>query len=782
MALKLEKNATVIEEIADFRKVLADFESGAIPETAFQKRRLWQGIYGQRQLGVQMIRIKVPYGIADTEQIRSMGEQARKRSNGILHITTRQAIQIHHIPRIQTGDLIEELADHGLTSREACGNTVRAVTGDYLAGIGADQVYDFRPVAEKVFNHCLRNPYSQNFPRKFKITFSGSDFDRGLSLIHDIGYIAAVKDGVKGFRVLAAGGLGAQPFPAEVVEEFLPISEILISTTALVRLFNTHGNRKQRNKARMKYVKEKLGLVEFRKLYRSYFEELADSDYGRSLLLDASSMDLDLPESRGTTEGLVVEGAPEAWVRSNVVAQRDADLFSVLVRVDLGDIHADVSDKLCDLADAYGIGEIRTTPDQNLVVTHVARQNLAKVWKGLSELNLASDQYKVLSNVLACPGRSTCNLSMTSSKGLAVAIQQELDRRPELNLPGTIKISGCPNSCGQHHIATIGFHGLAVRSNGKPAPFAQVMLAGSAEGEFKRLGRRSLRVPTKKAPFVVTTLAELYGKEKSPGQSFDAWVGALTDERAKEILAPIGVIEAPDVAPDLYRDWDTESEDYNPAMGQGECAGGVIDLVNEALSDAENTLRMARQLIEGSFWADAVKNVREAAGHVYRAGLSNAGEESKDYQDDLARFVKFYGANEKLPELPEFLKAAAPSSVDEKTARELVADAALFIDGVIETYRWKPESFKPAALVETTDGASKLPLLDLKGVGCPMNYVKVKLKLETMALENELEVILDAGEPFRNVPASLRQDGHEIVQLDPINNAEQYSMVVRKKV
>ncbi|MCB9496393.1 MAG: sulfurtransferase TusA family protein [Fibrobacteria bacterium] len=783
MALQLEKNEVVREEIADFRKVLADFEAGTIPDTTFQKRRLWQGIYGQRQLGVQMIRIKVPYGIISTDQVRCIGDQARKRSNGVLHLTTRQAIQIHHIPRIQCGDLIDELADAGLTSREACGNTVRAVTGDYLAGIGADQVFDFRPVAERLFHHCLRNPYSQNFPRKFKITFSGSDLDRGLSLIHDIGYIATVKDGVRGFRVVAAGGLGSQPFPAETVEEFLPVSQVLLSATALIRLFNTHGNRKQRNKARMKYVKEKLGLVEFRRVYRGFFDELADSDYGRSLLLDESSLGLDLAPSRGTLDGLVVEGAPETWTKENILPQIEPDLFTVLVRVELGDIHADVSDKLADLVDRLGARELRTTPDQNLVITNVPRANLAALYTGLAELGLASTGFSRLSNVLACPGRSTCNLSMTSSKGLAVAIREELERRPELDVPGTIKISGCPNSCGQHHIASIGFHGLAVRSNGKPAPFAQVMLGGSATGEFIRLARRSLRVPTKKAPKVVTTLVDLFLAERSAGQGFDAWIGSVSDERAKEILAPLGVIETPEEAPEMYRDWDSETKDYNPAMGQGECAGGVIDLVNEALADGENTLRMARQLIESGFWVDAVKNVREAAGHVFRAGLSNAGEETVSYAEDLSRYLKFYGSNEALPEISEFLReGTVPSSIDEKAARELVADAALFIEGVVEVYRWKPANFKPAALVETSEGGHlKLPLLDLKGVGCPMNYVKVKLKLETMAEGAELEVIIDAGEPFRMVPASLRNDGHEIVQLDPINDAEQYSMVVRKK-
>lgn len=780
MALKFEKSQVVVEEIADFRKVLADFEGGRVPESAFQKRRLWQGIYGQRQPGVQMIRIKVPYGVADTAMLRSVGDQARKRSNGIVHITTRQALQIHHIPRIQTGDLIDDLATDGITSREACGNTVRAITGDWFAGIGPDQEFDFRPVADKVFLHCLRNPYSQNFPRKFKIGFSGSEIDRGLTTINDIGFIAAKQNGILGFRVVAGGGLGAQPYPAEVVEEFLPVSQTLLCVTALLRLFNAHGNRKQRMKARMKFVKEKWGIVKFRQIYRELFQELADSEYGASLVLEPASLGLALVREVSSKDGLVVDGAPGEWVERNVVAQRGKDLYSVKVRVELGDLHADVLDRVCDLSDSLADGDIRTTPDQNLVIASVPRANLAALYAGLAELGLADDRFDRISNVLACPGRSTCNLSMTSSKGLAVAITKLLTERPELDVDGSsIKISGCPNSCGQHHIATIGFHGVGLRAGGgKVAPFAQLMLAGGAENGIRRMARRSVRVSTKKAPQAVAKLLETW-KAEGGASTLDDFLLALPDDRVKSLLAPYAELPSYDADPDAFRDWG-EDEDYNPAMGQGECAGGVTDLINEALLDAENTQKMARNLIGDNFWTDAVKNAHEAVGHALRAGLSNAGEEPKSWNEDLATWNKFYGSNNALPEVADLL-VDPPARSEEAFAREYVAEAGAFIEGVTEVYRWKPEKFKPEAIVDTVQGESTIPLLDLKGVACPMNYVKAKLKLETMEIGQELEVILDQGEPFRMVPASLRNDGHEIVHLEPIENAEFYRLVVKKR-
>jgi sulfite reductase (ferredoxin) len=780
VALKFEKSQVVVEEIADFRKILEDFQEGRLPESAFQKRRLWQGIYGQRQLGVQMIRIKIPYGAADTAMLRSVGEQARLRSNGIVHLTTRQAVQIHHIPRGQTGDLIDQLADHGLTSREACGNTVRAITGDYLAGIGTDQVFDFRPVADRVFNHLLRNPYSQNFPRKFKIAFSGSEADRGLTNLHDIGFICTVQDGVHGFRVVAGGGLGAQAIPAETVEEFLPVSHVLICTTALVRLFNAHGNRAQRMKARMKFVKEKWGIVKFREVYRGLFDELAGSDYGKSLLVDASMLSLELPAERSTKDGLSVPGAPAEWLDEAVLPQIGHDLFSVKVRLPLGDIHADVLDKLLDLVVSYGGDEIRLTPDQNLVLASVPKQKLSDVHAGLVALGLADHRVARLSNVLACPGRSTCNLSMTSSKGLATAISKLLDTRPDLDAIGSsIKISGCPNSCGQHHIATIGFHGVGLRAGGgKSAPFAQLMLAGGAENGIRRMARRSVRVSTKRAPEAVATLVEAW-KSESKGESLDDFLLAIPDARVKELLAPYSELPVYDQNPSAFRDWG-EDEDYNPAMGQGECAGGVTDLINEALMDAENTQKMARTLIQGSFWKDAVTNAREAVGHVFRAGLSNAGETSVSWEADLATWRKFYGSNQALPEVPETL-LVSHAQVTEAVAREYVADSGAFVEAVTEVYRWKPEKFKPAAIVDSTDGGDrKIPLLDLKGIASNQAFVKIKLKLELLEAGQEVEAILDAGDPYRNVPASLRIEGHEITQLEPINNAEQYSLIVRK--
>jgi len=492
-------------------------------------------------------------------------------------------------------------------------------------------------------------------------------------------------------------------------------------------------------------------------------------------------MPLRLSTEKSTKAGLTVPGVPLEWVSEAVEPQIGKDLYAVRVKIVLGDIHADVLDKLLDLSDRHGGGDVRTTPDQNLVLAGIRRQELSNVYEGLLALGLADSRVERISNVLACPGRSTCNLSLTSSKGLATEISKVLDGRPELDVKGSsIKISGCPNSCGQHHIATIGFHGVGLRAGGgRSVPFAQLMLAGGAENGIRRMARRSVRVAAKKAPQAVVKLLETW-KAEGGTATLDDFLLNLPDSRVKELLAPYSEVPSYEKEPEAFKDWG-ESDDYNPAMGQGECAGGVTDLVNEALQDAENTLKMARELIRQSFWKDAVTNAREAATHVLRAGLSNAGEVSNGWAADLAVWEKFYGSNEALPGIPPTLLSAPVADVTESVARELVADAGAFVEAVTDVYRWKPERFKPAAVVDSQEGGDrKIPLLDLRGSGANQAFVKVKLKLELLEAGQEVEALIDAGDPFRSVPASLRTEGHEITQLEPIGNAEHYSLIVRK--
>ncbi|MEN9355664.1 MAG: hypothetical protein RL318_2989, partial [Fibrobacterota bacterium] len=471
----VEKTREILEDLADYRRWVEDLDAGKITPAEFRRRRLLAGMYGQIQPGVHMLRVKIPDGIVSSSQLRVLAKASQDYGHGILHITTRQAIQIHYIPRSKSPDLLDDLADHGLTGREGCGNTVRAITVDPLAGLSCDQVFDVRPVAGAIFRFFLLNPFSQNLPRKFKISVSGSKADRALSYMHDCGFVAVKQKGKLGFRLSAGGGLGALPIGAEVIEEFLPIEKAVLATLALVRIHNDHGNRKVRAKARLKFVKERWGIEKLQAEFRRHLSELENSPWGQQFLLDPDRLSLALPKSQATEVLPVPKGVPAAWITEAVHPQLDGR-FSVAVRVDLGDLPAATAQALADLAQDLGDGTLRTTVEQNLWIPGVESKSLSKLWKALRELGLSDHRFFNVSNAVACPGRTTCALSLTSSKGLASAITRTLDKHPDLDVPGRIRISGCTNSCGHHHIAELGFHGMARSFGGHAAPYFQLLV------------------------------------------------------------------------------------------------------------------------------------------------------------------------------------------------------------------------------------------------------------------------------------------------------------------
>jgi sulfite reductase beta subunit-like hemoprotein len=684
----VEKTREIMEDLADYRRWVEDVEAGTVTPAQFRRRRLLAGMYGQIQPGVQMLRVKIPDGIVSASQFRALADAAQGFGHGILHITTRQAIQIHYIPRAQSPDLLEQLADHGLTGREGCGNTVRAVTVDPLAGLSADQVFDVRPVADALFRFFLLNPLSQNLPRKFKISVSGSKADRALSFMHDCGLVAVKQKGRFGFRLSAGGGLGAVPIGAEVVEEFLPVEKAVLAALALVRIHNDHGNRKVRAKARLKFIKERWGIEKFRTEFRKHLSELEGSTWGRQFLLDPATLALELPRSQALEAIPLPKGVPSAWVSGTVHPQIDGR-FAVAVRVDLGDLPSATAKAVADLAERLGDGTLRTTIEQNLWIPGVDGKDLAKVWKGLRELGLSDHRFFEVSNPVACPGRTTCALSLTSSKGLASAITRALDRHPELDAPGRIRISGCTNSCGHHHIAEIGFHGMAKSVGGHAAPFFQVLIGGGAQDGVNRLARRTVRVAAKHAPDAVLEMLRLYhakGGKKSLGE----FLWKLPEATLTKALARFETIPSYEEDPSFYRDWDFEA-DYDPRPGLGAHAAVAVDLVDEWLYTAERHYLHARTQLSHRFWKDAVHAARLSLQQALRSGSLANGTEDTTLEADLEAYATRRREKAAFP-APD-LDSIAPETDDEASARAFVADVGAFLDALLVLARRNPGAF-----------------------------------------------------------------------------------------
>ncbi|MCH2205300.1 MAG: sulfurtransferase TusA family protein [Lentisphaerales bacterium] len=776
-ALELEMNEVVLDEIQEFTDMLNGFIDGSIHPEDWQKRRLWQGIYGQRQPDVSMIRIKIPYGIGTTKQFRAIADLAKKVTNGVIHITTRAALQLHYIPREATPEVLKGIAEVGITSREACGNVVRAVTADPYAAITPDQVFNVIPLAEFLFKHCLRNPYSQNFPRKFKISFSGNEEgDYGLSFMHDIGFIASQKDGEYTLNVYAAGGLGGRPIGADLIEKDMKIEDILICTTALMRIFNEFGNRKNRNKARMKFIKDTWGLEEFIRKYQQEVTRIKESEYGKSLLVDVSSLDLDLPKGSADLSKLVGVVEDNLWLDKCVFAQNTEDTYGVRVRVRMGDLSTEEMHAICDIVDSCGDGEIRSTCDQNLILPNIKLDKVAEVYAKLKDLGYDSWEFNSISNVVACPGRSTCNLSVTSSKGLADALINAFDADESLKVgveDAQINISGCHNGCGQHALGSIGFNGSSRMIDGKAVPCAVMSIGGGAKEGIRQMGRRLGRVAAKKAPEAVKALITHYKENAPEGQIFSEYLAEVDPKTIKNIVKPFDQISSYADEPEIFLDYGMqEGEEYSPAVGAGECAGGVLNLVTESFDDSKNYINMAKDVLGKGFYGDVYFNAREAVLHTMSGALIEAGETEKKFDAAWELYTKFYGANDKLPVRPDV--TAEKKDLDEASATALLQEATDYCEAILKLYRDDHANLKPVVSEEAVTS------LDLRGIACPINYVKAKMALENLTDGDSLEMQIDTGEAYRMVPASLREDGHKIVELAPSEDETYYSLVVLK--
>lgn len=515
---------------------------GEISEEEFRRFRLQHGVYGIRgEVDVQLIRVKVPYGVLSAPQVERLGAIAEAFTpHGIGHLTTRQCIQFHRIPLGRIPEVLRRLAEVGLTSREACGHTVRNVTGCPLAGICREEVFDIRPHAAAFVLNFLRNPANQNLPRKFKAAFSGCGRDCAGSGFHDLGAVAAVRevDGRRepGFRVYVGGGLGSHPKGAHLLEEFTPAGQLIVTTEAILRVFDRFGNREELHRARLKFLIESLGVEEFR---RRVFQErrilaaIRPGAAGGPPLPAAAEEDGAGTAAPGARQPLPPDADPyRLWLATNAVAQRQKGFHAVRVTVPGGDLTADQLRALARAARRYADGRVHTTITQDALFHWVRERDLPDLYGDLAEAGLGLPGADRVVNVVGCPGAETCNLAVTRSHRLALELTRQLSERPEYGLADdlrdvAIRVSGCPNSCGHHHVGTIGLHGAARKIGDRQVPYYQLLLGGEpAEGRIA-FGRPVMKLPAKKVPEAIFRLFDLYRAQRHEGETFLAWVRRL---------------------------------------------------------------------------------------------------------------------------------------------------------------------------------------------------------------------------------------------------------------
>ncbi|OGB96008.1 MAG: hypothetical protein A2Z31_02120 [candidate division NC10 bacterium RBG_16_65_8] len=566
-------------EIDTFDLFVHRFWRGELSPDEFKRFRLQHGVYGQRQEGVHMVRVKIPWGGVTARQLERLADVAASTPRGCAHLTTRQNFQFHFVnPEVLVATL-RQLAEVGLTTREACGNTVRNVVACPHAGVALDEPFDVTPYADATARLLLRNPANQNLPRKFKISFSGCGEHCALPRIQDIGAVAVIGEehGVarQGFKLYVGGGLGSSPQVAQLLEEFTPAEDLLVTIAAVVRVFDRAGNRDNRNLARLKFVVRKLGFDTLRTLVSKEREGLRAVLAGKIPPVEVSPEHF-RPLPVAATHAAVPNGDPtfRRWWGTNVRPQKQAGYSMVSIRLRLGDVDAIQLRTLSAASREFADGWVRTTNQQNILLRWVPTENVAAVYRLLKGAGLADPSADRLADITACPGSDTCQLGITSSRGLALAIGEIFqngyaDLADEAGL--RIKISGCPNSCGHHHIASIGFSGGAKEFSGQQAPTYQVFLGASLQLDGTKYARPAFKVPAKNGPRVVGRLLDLYRSERLDGERFEGFVERVGLPRIREAVQDLTELPVHADAPDAYVDWGG-ADDFRVESGAGACA------------------------------------------------------------------------------------------------------------------------------------------------------------------------------------------------------------------
>ncbi len=576
-------------DIAKFETQLERYFSGEMEEDAFRVFRLNNGVYGQRQGGTnQMVRVKAPWGGVTAEQLDMFGRLADEYSRGWGHITTRQNIQFHYVELKRVPDMLRDMASVGLTSREACGDTVRNVMGCHLAGACPHEELDITAWAEAAFRHFVRNPIAQRLPRKFKINFSGCATDCGQAMFNDAGVIATSRtreDGTveSGFRVYVAGGLGANPHPALLLEDFTAKEDLLPTIESILRVFEHTGNRKNKLRARLKWVVDELGWDEVQERIFAVRRFLVGSSSWPGGIPEAVLEMGDAPAGRGPGAVTPVgqSGVPVAirgttpyarWEQTNVVRGAAKGTVSAVAWARLGDITSDQFRALASITREFG-ADVRFTNRQNIAFRDLTEEQLPLLYQRLEAIGMAEPGAELTRDVVACPGADTCNLAVTQSRGLASAITDALEEAGLAEVPGIrTNISGCTNSCGQHHAYDIGFNGVERRAHGKSAPGYQMLLGGYVAGGEVQFGERALRLPAKTAPQAVVRIVGRYAAERDAGEMFHQWLarnGGAAEVGAT--LADLDLFPLPEEDPSYYVDYG-ETGPYEKVLGESECA------------------------------------------------------------------------------------------------------------------------------------------------------------------------------------------------------------------
>ena len=587
-------------DIDEFADMLGKFERGEITPEQWRGFRLLRGTYGQRQTDdSHMMRLKAPQGILTAEQLYAVAAVAEEYSRGFGHITTRQNIQLHFVKLSDAEAVMRRVAEAGMTSREACGNSVRNITACAYGGVSASEPFDVTPYSELMTRYFLRHPLSSSLPRKFKIGFEGCAEDHVKAAINDIAWLARIQDGRRGFRVLVGGGTSTMAVSAHLLYDFLPVEEMLNVGEAIVRVFHALGDYKHKHKNRMKFLMKSLGWEKWLAEYEGALAGVK-AEGGVPLPFDPETLPAEQPPStrraapsvegiarrvaRGATHGpgihpaalpaAATEAAYVRWASTNLRHQKQAGYVAAIVTIPLGDLTSEQFRVLADLSLAYSDGTVRVTPTQNLVFRWVPREDAQALYERLAAAGLGLADADTIADITSCPGAESCKLAVTQSRGLGKYLTDYVRANPALiDLAPSldVKMSGCPNGCGQHHIAAVGFQGSLRKVTGRAAPQYFVMVGGGVTADGATFGRLVAKIPARRADVALDRLARLYAAERREDESAAAFFNRTDVAAIKRLLADLEPLTAETAVKDDFIDL-SETTDFRPETTEGECA------------------------------------------------------------------------------------------------------------------------------------------------------------------------------------------------------------------
>lgn len=753
--LRDSPGSDLAHEIDVFEGQMELMRQGKLDERVFAETRLRRGIYGQRYDNGQrhdglktqtldypqnlvkgpdtkwdapgMMRIKIPFGGMTPDQMDELAAVADDYSDGILHITTRQDIQLHYVHIEDTPDLMRRLAAVGITTREACGNTVRNVTCCQLAGVCRTEPFDVTPYSRALAYFLLGHDDTQDFGRKVKIAFSGCAGEAcGLASMHDMGLVARIVDGRRGFEYYVGGGLGAVPHQAKLLSDFVTEEEILPLSQAIARVFSRLGEKNNRNRARLKFLVAKVGIDEFKKLVYEEREKLPHDDRWTAYLDELERYDESPLKPPILLNGQSRPGGFDDWFATNVYAQRQPGYVVVTVNLPLGDLTSRQMIRLADVARQYIGDHVRTTVEQNIVLRWVSEGDLPDLYRELKSIGLGDPGAGTILDITACPGTDTCKLGIASSRGLAGELSTRLKAKsatlPDAIKDLKIKISGCFNSCGQHHVSDVGFYGNSRKVGNYKVPFFQVVLGGQWQNNGGSYGMAIGSVPSKSIPDVLDAVTNRFVEERERGEKFKDWVERLGKREARELIRPFMDNPVYEKNPEFFTDWGDPRLFTLDDLGIGECAGEVVSLFEMEVSKSESENFEAQVALEEGDYSRADQLAYRSMLLAARALVRTEHlDVSEDPDDVVAEFkTRFYDteifydryAKGKFARYLLDRHERGAGRTDKESAHALIEEAQLFIEAAHACnlkLNDREEKAKRAASASTSPPKGKLP-------------------------------------------------------------------------